>query len=75
MTIAVGPAEIAAFAQINAHHPRYMAYLAAERAEAVAFMVQSLDPIIIHRSQGKVAFIDEHIKLLVSANKLLHPTS
>lgn len=58
-------------ASINAGFPRYVEYLQVLRADAVAFLVQSMDPVIIHRAQGKIAFIDEHIAILANAHKYL----
>lgn len=63
--------DLTMFAQVNANHPRLLEWLQAERAEAIKTMTMHRDPVVIHRTQGDVARLNNLIELLVNANKHL----
>lgn len=61
------------FAALNANHPHLLAWLKAEREEAVSFMTKACDLVIVHRAQGDVQRIDKIIDLLMHDTKRLRP--
>lgn len=63
--------DLAMFAQVNANHPRLLAYLTAERDQSLKFVVQGRDPVLIHRYQGEVIGLEKIIKLLTGANEII----
>jgi hypothetical protein len=53
------------FKQLGANHPLLKDFLTHERERAVSYMAQAPDPVVIYRAQGRVAVLEEMLKLLV----------
>ena len=61
--------DLVMFATLNAGHPKFLAWLQAEREAALKVVVQGRDPVLIHRYQGEVTNLEKIIGLLTDANK------
>jgi hypothetical protein len=61
--------EIELFARLAADQ-RFEAWLAEQQAENVKYLIQSLDPVAIHRAQGASLLIEKMTKLLARGKTL-----
>lgn len=46
------------------------AWAVAERDKAVKFMIRAVDPVVIHRAQGQIQFLDKMLELM-EASRIL----
>lgn len=61
--------EVEVFARV-AGDPRFEVWLAEQQADAMKYLVQATDPLVIHRAQGKILFIEMMTKLLAKGKSL-----